>query len=215
MASGNLHTKVDKDLSVFLKSEVEAERQLSKVPQHGPGVPGFEVKTEGANVTLTKQHGSESVCVKFNVNGVLDTEEGEEGEETQSNAPDMRARPDFVVEVKKPNGRILAFTCRLYSEDTASEPSSNTPPMEDKYEIESFTILNPEDVDEDGVWDDDIYMADGSIIDGQMYDLLLGFLESRGINSEFIDNFMDYATHYEHNNYIGLLEKLKDFIEEK
>lgn len=217
LASGSplgLHTKVDKDLAVFLKSEVEAEKQLSKVPKNGPGIPGFEVKTEGANVTLTKKAGQELVTVKFNVNGVLDTEDepSEPVEGQEPPMPDMRARPDFVVEISKPNGRILAFTCRLIP-DEPMEQGAQEGPSEDKFEIESFTVLNAEEIDEDGDWDENIYMADGAIIDGQMYDLLLNYLESRGINSEFIEFFMDYATHYEHNNYIGLLEKLRDFVE--
>ena len=211
-----LHTKVDKDLSVFLKSEVDAERQLSKAPKHGPGVPGFEVETKGANVTLTRKQASETIVVKFNVNGVLDTEDPEPSEtsEGQPPMPDMRARPDFVVEVSKPNGRILAFTCRLIEEDPSQEgAAAQEGPQDDKFEIESFTVLNAEEIDEEGDWDENIYMADGAIIDGQMYDLLLGFLESRGINNDFIEAFMDYATFYEHSNYIGLLEKLRDFVD--
>jgi complement component 1 Q subcomponent-binding protein len=218
--AAGLHTKVDKDLVTFLDGEVEAEKQQHQPPKAGPGIPGFEVKAQKARIMLTKKFKDETITIKFNINGTVGTEEedlddaGEQqGENPDPNilAGDMKSRPDFVVEIAKPNGRILAFTCRLYS------PSEIPPdqPDADRYEIEGFGVLNAEDIDEDGDWAVDTYVGDGGIIDGQMYDLLMNYLDSRGLGNEFVDHLVDFTTYYEHNQYINLLDNLKSFLSGK
>jgi complement component 1 Q subcomponent-binding protein len=37
-------------------------------------------------------------------------------------------------------------------------------------------------------------------------------LEDRGIDEQFIEQYIDFSTSYEHKQYIGFLENLKDFI---
>lgn len=216
-----LHTKVDTDLVGFLENEIKAERDQSNVPKNGPGVPGFEVKAVGSRITLVRKQNDETVTVKLNVNGSVDTEGPSEEEleaaQSQGQAPDpallgdMKSRPDFTVEVAKPNGRILAFNCRLYT----TEELPPDQPEADKFEIEGFTILNAEDIDEDGDWSENIYVGDAGIVDGQMYDLLMNFLDSRGIGNEFVDHMVEYSTFYEHSRYINLLDSLKSFISGK
>jgi hypothetical protein len=39
----------------------------------------------------------------------------------------------------------------------------------------------------------------------------LNVLEERGIGEEFANQMMEFSTAYEHKQYIGLLEKMKDF----
>lgn len=58
-------------------------------------------------------------------------------------------------------------------------------------------------------------MGDGALIDGQFYDLLMDYLDERGIGTEFAENLVDFATYYEHEQYIGLLDKIKNFITNK
>jgi complement component 1 Q subcomponent-binding protein len=53
--------------------------------------------------------------------------------------------------------------------------------------------------------------VDCSVLDGQLYDILLNLLEERGMGEEFANELADFATSYEHLQYIKLLEKLKDF----
>lgn len=48
-----------------------------------------------------------------------------------------------------------------------------------------------------------------------MYDMLLNMLEERGIDGDFVDQLVAFATAYEHGNYVNFLEKLKDFIGSK
>lgn len=223
-AAAGIHTQGDKELSQFLNEEIQAEKQMSKLPKHGPGVPGFDVSANGANITLTKKLNEETITVKFNVNGTVDTEGPSEeefgtaatsGQPEQPPAGDMKARPDFVIEIRKPTGRALVFNCRLYGEedDTLAEAEDDT--KGDKFEIESFGILSKEDVDEAGDWDENVYIGDGGIIDGQLYDLLMNYLDERGIGVEFSQHLIDFSTHYEHTQYLRLLEGVKNFVEGK
>ena len=216
-ASAGLHTNVDRDLVTFLEGEIQAEKEQAKMPKNGPGIPGFEIHTKGSSLTLVKKVNNETVTIKCNVNGSVDTDgpSEEELEMAQSNAQDpaglvgdMKARPEFVVEISKPDGQILAFNCRLYSEGEVPPDQ----PDADKFEIEGFTLLNAEDVDEYGDWDDTVYVGDAGIIDGQMYDLLMNFLDSRGVGNEFVDNLVEYATYYEHSRFINLLGGIKSFV---
>lgn len=216
-----LNNNVDKDLVTFLESEIEAEKSQTTLPKNGPGVPGFEVKSNGANVTLTRKVGNEIITIKLSVNGTVDADGPSEEEMEQMAANqnenatppvgDMKSRPEFVVEIAKPSGRILAFNCRIYSQ---SETLPDQPEA-DKFEIDGFTVLNADQIDEDGDWDYATYVADGGIVDGQMYDLLMNLLDSRGINNEFIDSLVEYSTYYEHTKYITLLEAVKAFASEK
>lgn len=219
--AAGIHTKVDTDLINFLEGEIRAEKDQSNVPKNGPGVPGFEVKAVGSRITLIRKQNEETITVKLNVNASVDaegpSEEELEAAQAQGQSPDasmigdMKSRPDFIVEVAKPNGRILAFNCRLYSNEELPQDQ----PEADKFEIEGFTILNAEDIDEDGDWSDNLYVGDAGIFDGQMYDLLMNFLDSRGIGNEFVDQMVDYATFYEHSKYINLLDNLKSFLSGK
>ena len=218
------NTQGDRELQQYLVDEIQAEKQMVKMPKHGPGVPGFDVTTNGANVTLTRRVVDDKITVKFNVNGSVDTDADEgleeyEQEATEKSQPpvgDMKSRPDFVVEIEKPSGKKMVFSCRLYGDQSHIDPAqAEDATKDDKFEIESFAVLNKDDVDEDGEYDDNVYAADGGLADGQMYDLLMNYLDERGITSDFADSLIDYATHYEHNQYVQLLDRLKLFVEGK
>ena len=45
-----------------------------------------------------------------------------------------------------------------------------------------------------------------------LYDMLLNFLEERGVDGEFVEHLVKYATAFEHSRYINFLEQLKDFV---
>jgi len=219
--TASLHTEGDKELSLFLKEEIAAEKQINKTPKHGPGVPGFDVSANGSNITLTKKLNDEVITIRVNVNGVIDDIEGPESEfDANPNKPDqppptdLKARPDFAVEIKKPSGRSLVFNCRLYGDEAHLDPEVQDE-KGDKFEIEHFSILNKEDVDETGEWDENVYLGEGNIIDGQLYDLLMNYLDERGIGIEFAEHLVDFTTHYEHTQYLNLLENLKSFVEGK
>ena len=47
-----------------------------------------------------------------------------------------------------------------------------------------------------------------------LYDMLMDMLDERGIDDTFVNNMVDFATSYEHKQYIEFLDKLKSVIKE-
>lgn len=48
-----------------------------------------------------------------------------------------------------------------------------------------------------------------------LYDLLMNYLEEKGISNEFADKLIDLSTAYEHTAYVSLLEGLSKFTSGK
>lgn len=63
------------------------------------------------------------IAVNLNVNHTVDSAEADDGTEE---APDMRSKPTFEVEITKPNGKTLAFTCSfIFDRDSAQEAAKD------------------------------------------------------------------------------------------
>jgi hypothetical protein len=117
-----------KDLTSFLNKEIELEKEARKHKGQLPKVSGFDVKTDGPNVTLTKSHEGEEIVVKLNVNGSLNNnlDQNVENEKPEGQSePEMKARPLFTVEIKR-NNQVLSFACDFLPSEEAGE-SSETP----------------------------------------------------------------------------------------
>ncbi|XP_014664967.1 PREDICTED: complement component 1 Q subcomponent-binding protein, mitochondrial-like [Priapulus caudatus] len=204
-----VHTKSDKDLSEFLTEEIEAEK--STVQQPGlPNVDGFDISTDGSVVTMVKAFNSEKVTLTFNVSNTVDVgaQEGqfEAKDEKGAEASSMVSKPDFTVEVKKGN-QTLVFQCSIIDDMEQSAEGGET--QEDGY-ADSFQI--DEVAIHESEYTDSTYTVSADIMDGNLYDLFMNFLDERGVKNDFSDKLVQYATAYEHKLYIGLLEKLKGFV---
>ncbi|KAL3228129.1 hypothetical protein MRX96_004044 [Rhipicephalus microplus] len=70
-------TKGDQELADFLVEEIEAEKKARKSAQV-PKIEGFDVKTEGSEVTLTRSFNRETITVHLNVNHSVDAEDADE-----------------------------------------------------------------------------------------------------------------------------------------
>lgn len=200
-------TKGDQELNEFLLEEIEAEKKARKTQQL-PAVEGFEVALDGAEVTLTKKFNNETVTVHLNVNHSVDAEDGDDISTTPDKAPEageMRSKPNFNVEIEQ-NGKKLYFSCTFNDGGDPETQSQDT--YNDNFSVTEFAIY-------EGDWSDAVYTVSGDIMDGYLYDLLMNMLEERGISSEFGDNLVTFCTSYEHSLYIGLLEKLKDYVSQK
>ncbi|KAI0982672.1 hypothetical protein GJ496_010926 [Pomphorhynchus laevis] len=57
-----------------------------------------------------------------------------------------------------------------------------------------------------------VYSAECSVIDGELYDYLLEFLEKRGIDDKFAAQVVRLSTLHEHDCYVKLLRNVKEFI---
>ncbi|XP_067140413.1 complement component 1 Q subcomponent-binding protein, mitochondrial-like [Centruroides vittatus] len=208
-SSNSFHTKGDKELAEFLEQEIKAEvksRKSSKLPT----IEGFDIKTDGAEVTMSKQFNNENITVKMNINQSVDAEEPQfhPNQDSEPPAGEMKSKPNFTVEIEK-NGKKLAFSCS-FSEAMGEETDGGDPQdsYNDAFQITEFTIYTKE-------WEDETYTVSGDIMDGYLYDLLMNMLEDRGIGNEFADLLVEYCTSYEHSKYVGLLEELKEFVSTK
>jgi len=220
-----------RDLSTFLDKEIKLEKTAQKHPSKLPKIEGFEVQTNGPEVTLTRQTGTEKIVVKFNVTNTVNASEsdhsddadapshqqqGGESVETTQPSSQLKSRPTFTVDLNR-GGQTLSFLCSYLPDEypetrhlqgseggpTGSENESE-PVLED-FQIDEFAI-------HDGEWKETVYSADCSVIDGELYDKLLNVLEEQGIGEEFANQLMDFSTAHEHRQYIGLLEKLQQFV---
>ncbi|XP_035216276.1 complement component 1 Q subcomponent-binding protein, mitochondrial-like [Stegodyphus dumicola] len=199
----SLHTKGDQELASFLAEEIENENKV-RVKSDLPKLEGFEYSLSEADVTLTKKFGNEIITIKANVNDpfVSDSDDVMDPNETQETQQErLQAKPQFTVEVKKGN-KTLSFTCS-YSE---VDPNAESEAYSDSFEITDVALY-------EGDSTDSTYYVAGEVMDGYLYDLLMNYLEERGISNEFADKMIAFFTSYEHQLYIRFLQGMKSFVE--
>lgn len=219
-ANSQSQVSAEQELSQFLAQDIKEERKLSKAPANGPGVPGFDVQASGSELILRRSHGNEQITIKLNVNGTVDGNPAEfVDDETNAKAQEeplageMRSLPDFLVEIRKKNATTaLVFSCGFLDErvDEAEQPDKA-----DLFEIHNFFVLENNVSIESQEVNERVYLGDGQLIDGQLYDLLMDYLDERGVGVEFGEHLIEYATYYEHGQYVKLLESIHKFIELK
>ncbi|CAI4221365.1 unnamed protein product [Auanema sp. JU1783] len=206
-----LHTSrtvlsVAPELSQALAREIDAEQQLSQNNLGGTApatFPGFSITSKNAEVRLSKKHGSEDILVVFNVNHSVDMDEAYEDEVQPEAAPVPVALPPFTVEITKGAERLVFHLELVESLEVQGEFD---------FRVEEFYVAPAaKDGNEDVA--DDVYASSGKYIDPDLHDLLfVRYLEERGFDVQFCKNLVEYATHYEHSQYVGLLSKIKSFV---
>ena len=87
---------VVKDLASFIAAEVKLERDSRKDKSQLAKITGFELKTEGPNVTLTKKHGNEQITITFNVNGSLDDDQSMEPSMANEKAAETQQEAEVI-----------------------------------------------------------------------------------------------------------------------
>ncbi|XP_066254668.1 complement component 1 Q subcomponent-binding protein, mitochondrial isoform X3 [Euwallacea similis] len=200
-----VHTKAEKELVEFLTEEILAERKAQKVTTIPTEIEGFNARLNGAEVTLTKKTDTETIKISFNVNHSVDTDAEPEIHENMDK-PDigeLKSKPAFKVDL-------------IRADTTVSVLCSFVPPSEqddgynDAFGIDELSIYN-------GEWNENVYSVTGEVLDSvsYLYDLILNYLEEKGITNEFVEKLSNYSTAYEHSAYIGLLEGLSKFISVK
>ncbi|PIO66513.1 hypothetical protein TELCIR_11769 [Teladorsagia circumcincta] len=197
---------VGPELAQALTREIEAEQQLSQENLGGSAAPsfqGFKLTTKEAEVRLTKEHGKESILVVFNVNHSVDMDEGFDDEAQPEAAPVPVALPPFTVEITKGNERLCFHLELVESVDVQGEYD---------FRVEEFYVAPAvKDGNEDVAAE--VYASSGKYIDPDLHDLLfVRYLEERGFDAQFCKTLVAYATHYEHSQYVGLLNKIKAFV---
>jgi len=109
----NAGASMDAALRDFLREEIEAEKEVAKKQlgeQNVLKISGFEVKTDEAEVTLTRLFNNEKITVSFNVNECVrpqdDLETGtmdklQEEQQTDDTNLSILAEPSFRVQIEK------------------------------------------------------------------------------------------------------------------
>lgn len=195
----------DKELFEFLESEIGLEKKAQK---KSPSLQGWKINADGSNFTLTKTFNDEEITIRANINHSVDSDSQDDFDpnKQEETAAEMVSRPDFNIEIKRGN-EILGINCSFGEFDGMEDP--NLPQeISDEFQINELSIF-------EGEFKENTYAVSGEVMDGNMYDLLINLLQERGIDQNFARSFIDFATAYEHNQYVGLLEKLKNFISRK
>lgn len=200
------HTKAEKELIEFLAEEIVAEKKAQKSKTIPTELDGFAVSLDGANVTLVKKVNDEKIRIAFNVNHTVDTESEPEIDpsEDKPNFGEMKSKPNFTVDIVRGN-QTLGLTCSFNNEYGASGADDS---YNDCFGIDEVTLY-------EGEHSDKVYAVAGEVIDGYLYDLMMNYLEEKGISNEFAEKLVELSTNYEHSAYISLLEGLSKFTTHK
>lgn len=184
----------------FLKDEIAEEKKnvAKAIPAK---LDDFEVKVDKAQVTLTRDFKGEKITISIDVNHTVDAESPTMMTPDAQDA-EFKSRPAFEVDVKV-GSRVLSFTCSFMSPEDSEGQDQDA--VRDLFGINEVTIY-------DGEWSDEVYCVSGDILDVNLYDLLMNYLEERGVSDQFAERISDLCSDYEHSLYVGLLEKLKDFV---
>lgn len=139
------------------------------------------------------------ITISFNVNHTVDTEDEPDisAEQEKPEFGEMKSKPQFDVEIVR-DKKTLSFTCS-FLQGEAQEGEYN-----DVFGIDELTIY-------EGEWTDKVYAVAGDVLDGYLYDLLMNFLEEKGVSNDFVEKLSEFSTEYEHQSYISLLESLSGF----
>lgn len=198
-----IHTKGERELVEFLTEEILAERKAQKNKNIPTDLDGFKVGLSGSDVTLTKKTQQETIKIQFTVNHTVDAEiEGEVN--PNADKPDigeLRSKPAFRVELVR-DKTTLSILCSFIG-DHEQEEGYN-----DLFGIDEISVF-------EGEWNEKVYAVAGEVLDTYLYDLLLNYLEEKGITNEFAEKLVDLSTAYEHASYISLLEGLSKFASGK
>ncbi|XP_023015336.1 complement C1q binding protein P32 [Leptinotarsa decemlineata] len=199
------HSKGESELVQFLTEEVLAERKAQKIKTIPSELDGFKASLNGAEVTLTKNTEGECIKITFNVNHTVDTDPDEEPKLHENmDKPDigeLKSKPAFKVELIR-GDTTVSLLCSFMN------PNDQDEGYNDVFGIDEISIYN-------GEWNENVYAVSGEVVDSYLYDLMLNYLEEKGISNEFVEKLSDYSTAYEHTAYIGLLEGLSKFVSGK
>jgi len=193
--SRTMATQGDQDLAKFLKDEIATEKQNSRSL---PKLSGWAVKNDGSEVTLTKKVGSEEVMITLNVNHTVDSAAPDDG---TGEAPEMLSKPTFEVDLIKPGGKTLSFTCSYVQDE--EHPEGQEPDEEDVFAIDEVTMFEGDN------HSDACYAVAGDILDGYLYDLFMNMLAERGVDADFADELSEWCSSHEHGQYINMLSELE------
>ncbi|KAH7639650.1 complement component 1 q subcomponent-binding protein [Dermatophagoides farinae] len=186
--------KREQELTDFLASEIDLERESQKKPL--PKMSDWTITNTGSDIVLFKKFNNEEITIKANVCYSVDAANPD------ADNGQMVCKPEFAIEIKKGDS-ILGLNCSFMQDDENVDDGAQR--LEDDFQINEISIY-------EGEFQKSSYAISGEVIDGNLYDLLMNVLEGRGIDQQFAKKLIEYSTIYEHNLYVGLLENMKKFF---
>lgn len=195
-------------MSEFLNDEIKLEKDAEKGTKQIYTIKDFEIISNGADVTIKRSKDGENLTIKWNVNNTVDDEYPADFDESKPQEPEsaMVSKPSFTIFFNKGGDKTLALQCDFPSEDMMEAQEPQNEEIVDPLEISEVALVHGDD------WNDKVYSVMSSVMDGNLYTLLLAMLEDRGINAEFMEELLEFSTTYEHKQYIGFLEQLREFV---
>jgi len=118
-------------------------------------------------------------------------------------APEMLSRPNFEVDLIKPGGKTISFTCSYVNPEETGEEANQEEGLDDLFAIDEVVMFEGEK------HSDSCYAVAGDILDGYLYDLLMTMLEERGVDNTFAERLSEWCSSHEHGQYINLLEQIE------
>lgn len=114
-----------------MAEEITSERKAGKAKKMPTDVEGFQVKTNGAEVEMTKQNDKERIVISFNVNHTVDADDEAEVDPNmeKENFAEMKSSPQFEVDIVR-DGKTMSFTCSFLHERSEEEGYSE---LQDKF----------------------------------------------------------------------------------
>merc|ERR1712183_204359 len=188
-------SEADREFLKVLTEELQLEKDnMYEIPQFAGG---WKESRNGPDCKLTKDYHGDSIQISFNVNGSVPPLQTEDPTDTD----EVRAEPDFIVDVKKRGvSEVLTFECYYPNEEPQeyAEKDSN-------FCIRSVTLHK-------GEITESTYSFETDHIEPGLYNNLMNFMNIRGIDNIFADELIQYATAVENNCYVEALERLGTFI---
>jgi len=178
----------------FLKEEVRLEKEgLVKANNADMEQLGFKVEVKGAECVLEKSMPGSKIMVSFNVNGSVAPIHPDSEEDVEP-----ISYPDFTVHIEKDSSpQVAEFEC--FFADGEEEAG---------FHVRSCTVA-AKNMDEQK---EAPYFMNSENLDPAMYSEMIKYLNSLGLNQEFSDRFIDFATGVETEAYVNKLEELEKFV---
>lgn len=205
------HGSDDHEPSVVDILEREIQDESAELSQHlsTDQFPGFSVETEDADVKLTKQIAGATVTVRFTVSSSLSEWTGPQDGSTQGSNDEeninsrLVSMPEFQVQITK-NSNTLEMSC-YFEENEVDEGTGELQGGEPSFGIDELVLYSGEAKETEFAVSAEYFQEDLQIA-------LLNYLAKYGIDEVFAKNLVDFATSYEKKQYIGLLQRLKNFV---
>ena len=131
----------------------------------------------------------------------------------------MLSKPTFEVDLIKPGGKTLSFTCSYVQEEEHPEGQeaedegdgtmafcsrkTQNNSFSDVFAIDEVTMFEGDN------HSDACYAVAGDILDGYLYDLFMNMLAERGVDADFADELSEWCSSHEHGQYINMLSELE------